>query len=132
MTLVPVECALQLLLTPRELTRIGREGGESGRYLATKARLWMNLWRLCFGVEGAVIFDSFAVLAATHPHLLESERRYASITHDPQGRTVENPRNIHLLASPEPGGKSAREVTFVLSPLANARRVLLDCLIGTK
>ncbi len=46
LTLVPVECTLQLLLTPRELARIGREGGDAGRYLATKARLWMNLWRM--------------------------------------------------------------------------------------
>ena len=130
LTLVPVECALQLLLTPRELTRIGREGDEAGHYLATRARLWMNLWRVCFGVDGAVIFDCFAVLAATHPHLLETERRYASITHDPQGRTATNPRNIHLLANPVPGGKPSRESAFCRRPLPGARAVLLSQLIG--
>ena len=129
-TLVPVECALQLLLTPRELARIGREGGPSGHYLATKARLWMNLWRLCFAVEGAVIFDCFAVLAATHPRLLETERRYASITHDPPGAAAVNPRNVHLLASAEAGSKPTREVAFCRRPLPAARAVLLRQLIG--
>ena len=130
LTLVPVECALQLLLTPRELDRIGREGGESGRYLATKARLWMNLWRLCFAVPGAVIFDCFAVLAATHPQLLETERRHVSITHDPSGATVTNPRNVHLLASPAPGEKPAREALFCRRPLDGARAVLMERLLA--
>ncbi len=84
LTLVPVELALRWLLLPRELARIGREGGAAGRYLAHKARLWMKLWRLCFAVRGRVVFDCLAVLAATHPHLLENERRYVSITRDPR------------------------------------------------
>ncbi len=126
LTLVPVECALELLLTPRELSRIGREGGEAGRFLATKARLWMNLWRLCFAVPGAVIFDCFAVLAATHPQLLETERRHVSITHDPSGATVTNPRNIHLLASPAPGDRPTREALFCRRPLDGARGVLIE------
>ena len=130
LTLVPVECALQLLLTPRELSRIGREGGAPGRYLATKARLWMTLWRVCFAVDGAVIFDCFAILAATHPHLLESERRSASITHDPQSRPAASPRDVHLVASTSPGGKPAREVTFCRAPQGDARAVLMQRLIG--
>ena len=130
LTLVPVECALQLLLTPRELTRIGREGGESGRYLATKARLWMNLWRLCFGTEGAVIFDCLAVLAATHPHLLETERRYAAITHDLTGGTAVNPRNVHLVANSARGDTPTREVAFCRCPLPGSRAVLLERLMG--
>ncbi len=129
LTLVPVELALQCLLRPAELTRLGCEGGASGRYLAAKARLWINLWRLCFGVEGGVIFDCFAVLAATHPHLLESERRYASITCDPRGGNAANPRDIHLLASREPAGPAAREVTFCRNPLPSTREMLLARLL---
>ena len=127
---MPVECALQLLLTPRELSRIGREGGASGHYLATNARLWMNLWRLCFAVPGAVIFDCFAVLAATHPHLLETERRHVFITHDPSGATVANPRHVHLLASPDPGLKPAREALFCRRPLDGARAALIERLLA--
>lgn len=130
LTLVPVECALQLLLTPAELRRLGREGGPSGRYLATKARLWMNLWRACFGVEGAVIFDCFAVLAATHPRLLETERRHAAITHDPSGKSAANPRHVHLVARTEPGGTPTHEVLFCRRPLPEARDVLLQRLLG--
>ena len=130
LTLVPVECALQLLLTPRELTRIGSEGGPSGHYLATKARLWMNLWRFCFAVEGAVVFDCFAVLAATHPHLFHTERRFAAIERDPQARAVGNPRDVHLVARREPVNEHPREVTFCLFPLPQARTILLERLLA--
>ena len=126
LTLVPVECALQLLLIPRELTRLGREGGPSGRYLATKARLWMNLWRCCFAVEGGVIFDCFAVLAATHPRLFHTEQRFAAIERDPRGRGVGNPRDVHLVARREPEGEPGREVVFCAGPRGEARAVLLE------
>ena len=130
LTLVPVECALQLLLTPHELTRIGREGGDSGHYLATRARLWMNLWRLCFAVPGAVVFDCFAVLAATHPNLLETERRQAVITCDSRRKNPANPRAVHLVASREPAERSGREVVFCTHPQPGAREVLLERLLG--
>ena len=129
--LVPVECALQLLLTPRELTRLGREGGPSGQYLATKARLWMNLWRLCFAVDGGVIFDCFAVLAATHPHLLASEKRYAEICPATNPDRTTTPRQIQLIASREPRTSGARAVTFCCKPLPDARKVIVGQLLGT-
>ena len=130
LTLVPVECALQLLLTPRELTRLGREGGASGRFLATRARLWMKLWRLCFGTDGAVIFDCFAVLATTHPHLLETTRRHVAITRDSPGSGPIDPRRIHLLARPAPDGPPAREAMFCLRPRPEARAVLMARLLA--
>ncbi len=130
LTLVPVECTLQLLLTPRELARIGREGGDAGRYLATKARLWMNLWRWCFAVPGAVVFDCFAVLAATHPQLLETERRHAAIIRDPQRGNSANPRAVHLVVSRELAAQSGREVLFCSRPLPGTREVLLERLLG--
>ena len=129
LTLVPVECALQLLLTPAELGQIGREGGAAGQYLARKARLWMNLWRLCFGVSGAVIFDCFAVLAATHPDLLQAERRHVSIEDDTARGGATNPRHVHLLARVGVGDKTAREVLYCLNPRPGARAELLERLI---
>ena len=130
LTLVSVELALQLLLTPAELVRLGREGGPSGRYLAAKARLWMRLWRLCFAVPGGVVFDCFAVLAATHPHLLASETRQAVITRDTRRRNSAGPRAVHLVASREPADGPGREVVFCSHPQPGARRVLLERLLG--
>jgi inosine-uridine nucleoside N-ribohydrolase len=130
LTLVPVELALSWPLLPEELARIGREGGPAGQYLADKARLWMRLWRLCFGTEGGIIFDCLAVLAASHPHLLEHERRYAAITRNTGARSAESPRDIHLVASPEPLNEPTREVIFCPRAAADLRTVLVAHLLA--
>lgn len=133
LTLVPVECALKLLLTPGELARIGREGDEAGRYLARKAWLWARLWQLCFGLAGGVIFDCFAILAATHPSLLETESRCTAIVRDPTGKVPANPRRVHLVAYPSAAGQRGlpgRETVFCRAPLPAARAVLVDRLLG--
>ena len=128
--LVPVALALSWPLVPEELTRIGREGGPAGQYLADKAWLWMRLWRLCFGIEGGIIFDCLAVLAASHPHLLEYERRYAAITRNPGARSVNSPRNIHLVASPGPLNEPTREVIFCPRAAADLRTSLVTRLLA--
>ena len=130
LTLVPVELTLKWLLTPVELKRIGREGGAAGRYLATKARLWMRLWRLCFGVKGGVVFDCFAILAATHPQLLKSERRYVAMTRLRPARRAANLRDVHLLASETCGEGNAREAVFCRAAHPDASVVVLERLIG--
>ena len=130
LTLVPVELALSWPLLPEELARIGREGGPAGRYLADKAWLWMRLWRLCFGTEGGIVFDCLAVLAASHPHLLEHERRYAAITRNPGVRSVGSPRDIHLVASPTPISEPTREVIFCPRAVADLRATLVARLLA--
>ena len=130
LTMVPVELALRWPLLPQELTRIGHEGGREGRYLAEKAWLWMRLWRLCFGTDGAIVFDCLAVLAASHPQLLAHEHRYAVITRDPGARSGDNPRDIHLVASPEPLSEPAREVLFCPCAVADLRAVLVSRLLA--
>ena len=90
----------------------------------------MNLWRLCFGTRGAVIFDCLAVLAATHPHLLHRERRFVTITRERRSRVADNPRDVHLLASVEPGGHHGREVVFCREPLPGARAVVMERLLA--
>ena len=130
LTLVPVELALRWPLLPDELARIGREGGPSGRYLADKARLWMRLWRLCFGVEGGIVFDSLAILAASHPHLLAHERRYAAIRRSPLPNSGNNPRAVHLVASPELTEEPAREVIFCQRAVVDIRPVLVARLLA--
>ncbi|MBE7210643.1 MAG: nucleoside hydrolase [Gluconacetobacter diazotrophicus] len=128
LSLVPVELALENLLAPGELARIGREGGAAGGYLARKAWLWMRLWRLCFGLSGAVVFDCFAVLAATHPHLLEGEDRRVEVVRVPGGRPG-NPRDVHLVAGGA-GDGSAREARFHGRARPGVREVLLERLLG--
>ena len=130
LTFVSVELALQMLLTPQELTRIGREGGAAGRYLAAKAGLWMRLWRLCFAIGGGVIFDCFAILAATHPHLLAREERHAEIYPAPGNPVATKLRQIHLLAHREPRPTATRTVTFCSAPLPEARAVIVQRLLG--
>ena len=130
LTLVPVECALQMFLLPAELRRLGREGSDSGRYLAKKARLWMILWRTLFGIPGGVVFDCFAILAATHPHLLESETRHAAITSAVPGKLIANLRHVHLAACTERNDPSTRETLFLFRPLEEARAVLVTRLLA--
>ncbi len=128
--LVPLELAFQMPLRPAELRWIGREGGPEGRYLAQKASLWMWLWRLGFLTHGAMIFDSFAVLAATHPHLLETERRFVS-QHNALDWNAPQEHHKYLLASQSPlGRKPAREAEFCCTPKPGARPALLERLAG--
>ena len=130
LTLVPVEVALGWLLRPAELRRIGREGGAAGRYLAEKAWLWVRLWRWCFAVEGGVVFDCFAVLAATHPELFEGERRMVAVVRDARGRGAENPRDVHLVAREVVEGEEGREVTFCRGLRREGWEVVLERLRG--
>ena len=130
LTLVPVELALGWHLRPKDLRRIGREGGEAGAYLAARARLWVHLWRLCFAVAGGVVFDCFAILAATHPQLLQTERRYAAIGRREPGPTAARARDIHLLASREAQGESVCAVDFCAQALPGAHALLLSRLLA--
>ena len=130
LTLVPVELALQMPLLPAELRWLGREGGAEGRYLARKANLWMWFWRLGFLTGGAMVFDSFAVLAATHPHLLETERRFVT-QHNALDWNAPQEHHKYLLASKSPlGRKPAREAEFCCAPKPEAKAALLERLAG--
>ena len=131
LTLVPVELALQMPLTPAELRWVGREGGAAGRYLAVKARLWVWLWRLLFLTRGGIVFDSFAILAATHPHLLESEPRFVTPHHALAWEAPKGQVESYLLASKTPlGDGPIREVVFCSTPKPQAKAVLLARLAG--
>ena len=131
LTLVPVELALRMPLTPAELRWIGREGGPAGRYLAQKARSWVWLWRMLFLVPGGILFDSFAILAATHPHLLESEHRFVAEHDSLDGEASTERHKPYLLASKAPPDREpAREAVFCCAPKPGAKAVLLERLAG--
>jgi hypothetical protein len=132
LTLVPVELALQMPLTPAELRWLGSAGGAPGRYLAQKGRLWMWLWRALFLTPGAMVFDSCAVLAATHPYLLESERRFVT-EHKALDWDAPSAHHKYLLASKTPlGRKLAREALFCCAPKSGAKEMLLERLAGVR
>ena len=130
LTLVPMEAALQMPLLVAELGWLGREGGAAGQFLAERARGWMWQWRLFFLMGGGTVTDCFAVLAATHPHLLETESRFVTQHH---ALDWDAPQDHHkyLLASKVPmGRKFAREATFCVAPRPAAKAMLLERLAG--
>ncbi|MEA3210810.1 MAG: hypothetical protein QOE70_3867 [Chthoniobacter sp.] len=120
-TFVPLELTSKMALTPADFTRISASG-EAGRWLAGKARLWLWLWRICFGVPGGLVHDCLAVLAATHPHLLCFEPREASIV--PVSPTNRLP--LLLARVPELATSPGRTVTFCRRFQPGAKAVLLD------
>lgn len=127
LTLASVELALEVPITSADLRRIGREGDAAGRFLARAAWPWLVGWRMFTGLPGGVVFDCFAVLAVTHPHLLETEERFVGIHASPRRR---EPR--HLLASREPGAWSAtRRATFGTAARTGAKAALLARLAGS-
>lgn len=107
---VPARLTLGCTMTPAGLDALARSS-PAGEWLAARCRLWLRTWRWLFGVEGGPLFDSVAILAATHPDLLPTDIRFVRIEHQ-HGRDV-------LIASDRPAGMMARLVKEV-SPQANA------------
>lgn len=133
LTLAPVELALGVTLTPADLRRMAREGDDAGRFLARAAWPWLLGWRAFTGLPGGVVFDCFAVLAVTHPQLLEMEERFVGIHADLHGGDLPGRRREprHLLASREPGAWSeARRATFCVGARAGAKAALMARLAG--
>ncbi len=129
LTLTPVELALGVPLTSADLRRIGRDGGAAGRFLARAAWPWLLGWRVFTGLPGGVVFDCFAVLAVTHPHLLEAEERFVGIQAAARRREPQ-----HLLArrepGPWPGAAAGRRATFCTAARPAAKAVLMARLAG--
>ena len=128
LTLAPVELALAVTLTPADLRQVGQEGGDAGRFLARAAWPWVWGWRAFTGLPGGVVFDCFAVLAVTHPHLLETEERFVGIHADMHGGNLPARRRepCHLLASRKPGAwADARRATFCGAAKPGAKDILL-------
>ena len=134
LTLAPVELALTVPLTPSDLRRIGREGDDAGQFLARAAWPWVWGWRAFTGLPGGVVFDCFAVLAVTHPHLLETEERFVGIHADLHGGNAPGRRREprHLLAGREPGAwAGTRRATFGTAARPGVKAVLMARLAGT-
>lgn len=106
---VPARLTLGCTMTPARLDALAASSAH-GAWLAERCRLWLRSWRWLFGVEGGPMFDSVAILAATHPEFLPTELRYVRIEHQ-KGRDV-------LIASEKEAGLTAR-LALRLEPGAN-------------
>jgi inosine-uridine nucleoside N-ribohydrolase len=68
--LLPVGLGPELMLTEADFRQLRQRGGYAGVWLTRKSWLWLFLWKTCFGLEGAPVFDCLAVLAAARPEVL--------------------------------------------------------------
>lgn len=123
LVLTPGGLARDCLLRPAELERLAGVSPD-WHWLAGKCRLWLRTWRWLFGVEGGLLFDSVAVLAATHPDLCPAETRFVRIESG-DGR----PR---LLAAPVGPGAPARYVVRLAPGAAETVRGRLEERPGTR
>lgn len=81
--LIPVGLGPKLLVTPQDYKLIRDHGGTAGRWLTRKSWLWLFLWRTCFGLKGAPVFDCLAVLSATRPDLMIRSRCHLRLREGP-------------------------------------------------
>lgn len=106
---VPARLTLSCTMTPARLDALAASS-PNGAWLADHCRLWLRSWRWLFGVEGGPMFDSVAILAATHPDMLPTDIQFVRIEHQ-KGKDV-------LIASERAAGLMAR-VALRLDPGAN-------------
>jgi len=85
LTLIPAATASELLLNDENLRELERHGG-AGNYLVRRSRVWLWFWTHFVKTNGGPIFDAIAVVAATRPELVSTERRYAKM--DEEGNLI--------------------------------------------
>lgn len=78
LTAIPVSTASKLLVDGADLRALAKSG-EAGNYLASRSRLWLWFWTNIVQTKGGAVFDTLAIVAATKPELLATEKRYARI-----------------------------------------------------
>lgn len=93
LTAIPVSTASKLLVHAADLRAL-EKSGEAGNYLSRRSRIWLWFWRNIVQTKGGAVFDTLAIIAATKPELLATEKRY--------GRMDEK-RNLLVTARPTNG-----------------------------
>lgn len=76
LTAIPVAIASKLQLDATDLRQL-EKSGEAGNYLSRRSRTWFWFWTNIVNTKGGSIFDTLAIIAATKPKLLATEKRYA-------------------------------------------------------
>ena len=91
--LTPVETSsAQLTLDAADLRVLGASG-PSGAYLYRKSRVWLWFWTRFIKAKGAPPFDVLAIIPATRPDLLITEKRYAAL--DQSGNLIVRRRSMN-------------------------------------
>ncbi|MGI8438033.1 MAG: nucleoside hydrolase [Chthoniobacterales bacterium] len=85
LTLVPVEIAPELAITPNEWEQL-RTGGAAGKYLAGHTWAWLAFWTTYVGERGGLAFDLLAVLPVLDPPRLRMVNRFAEL--DGEGNLI--------------------------------------------
>ena len=76
LTAIPVATASKLLLDSADLRAL-EKSGEAGNYLSRRSRAWLWFYTNIVRTKGGAIFDTLAIIAATKPEFLATEKRYA-------------------------------------------------------
>ena len=132
--LVSVSASRKVLFTPTDTARLGRDGGAAGRFLETRSRSWLRLWRELCGLEGGPAFDSLAVLAVSHPDAFEDRvmRVCVSARLDRcQPVSPDGGREACYLLASEPelaSSGSERMVVYHAATRAGAKEMILKAL----
>lgn len=85
LTLVPIEIASELAVTPNEWREL-RTSGKAGKYLAGHTWAWMGFWTAYVGERGGLAFDLLAVLPVLDPPRLRTDARFAEL--DGEGNLI--------------------------------------------
>ena len=120
LTAIPVATASKLLVDAADLRDLEKSGAP-GNYLARRSRIWLWFWRNVVKTKGGAVFDTLAIIAATKPGLLSTERRFATM--DRNGnlivtkRKTEGARSVRYGTALAPAAKQ-----FVMQRLARRPR----------
>lgn len=82
MTLAGWDVSAAMWLTPDDLDRLDRDGGECARWLVPHARRWQSSWQASFGAPGFTPFDTLAIGWLTTPDCFAAEALPTRLWHD--------------------------------------------------
>jgi pyrimidine-specific ribonucleoside hydrolase len=92
LTAIPVSTASRLLVDGADLRAL-EKSGKAGNYLADRSRLWLWFWTNIVQTKGGAVFDTLAIIAATKPELLTTEKRFARMDAKGNLRVTTQPAN---------------------------------------
>jgi pyrimidine-specific ribonucleoside hydrolase len=92
LTVIPVATASKFLLDAADLRQLERSSG-AGYYLSRRSRIWLWFWTNFVKTKGGAIFDALAIIAASRPELLATEKRHATV--DQEGNLLVTARQMN-------------------------------------